>query len=425
MPPTVEQITASTPELCEPLRVCVGGLAKESQQNEAIAREAVDRLGSQISELLADIPAASSVRQRLLSETLDYYERIADVSTDRDLAITYGKMGVLQSDLGQSARALTSLKRSQRIYGELASQSPDDLHQQLRWSISQNNLAQWFAQAGDLTVAATWFGKAIQLQTRLQTQGESNATIELAKTLSNLAGMLSDAERIDESREASTRAIKRLENVPNQSRLLSTIQSNLAGTIAKHDPRGAAELARHSLEHQVAELEVDAGNPKLATEVMLTLNTLATAQGQLSQHSDAIASLEQAVQIGQQLHARWPDQPAYRRDLVLSLNQLGLSLSVQHRLDEAGEALSQAMKHGRSLSDAFADSAEVQSMLGGVLNNLAFLKQQRGDVEAAKRLYDEAIEHQKVAVRLAPQIPRYQSFLRTQQTNLRKLRGES
>lgn len=400
-------------------------LAKESQQNEAIAREAVDRLGGQISELLADIPAASSVRRRLLSETLDYYERIADASADQDLAILYGKIGVLQGELGQWAQSLASLQKSQRIYSELASQTPDDGPQQLRWSISQNNLAQRFAQAGDLTVAAEWFGKAIQTQTRLQTQGHAGASVELATTLSNLAGMLSDTQRVNQSREAYTRAIALLENMPDQSRLLSTIQSNLAGTIAKHDPREAAELARHSLQYQVAQLEADAGNPKLATEVMLTLSTLATAQSQLGHHADATASLEQAVQIGQQLHTRWPDQPAYRRDLVLSLNHLGLSLSVQHRLDEASTALTQAIEHGRSLDVAFADSAEVQSMLGGVLNNLAFLKHQRGDAETAKRLYDEAIEHQQIAVRLAPQIPRYRTLLRTQQTNLRKLRGES
>lgn len=81
----------------------------QSQHDRAIMREAVDRLGMQIAELLADIPAADSVRHRLLTETLDYYQRIANAGTiatadDQqrlDLAVTYGKIGLFQSELGQ------------------------------------------------------------------------------------------------------------------------------------------------------------------------------------------------------------------------------------------------------------------------------------------------------------------------------------
>ena len=80
-------------------------------RNEKIARESIERLGSQMAELLSDIPAAAPVRRRLLSETLDYYQRFAsdighDPSLRKDLAITHGKIGTCQKELGSSDEAV-------------------------------------------------------------------------------------------------------------------------------------------------------------------------------------------------------------------------------------------------------------------------------------------------------------------------------
>ncbi|TWU39968.1 Tetratricopeptide repeat protein [Novipirellula aureliae] len=416
----------------------------QAQHDRAITREAVDRLGMQISELLADIPAANSVRQRLLSETLDYYKQIAaaEVIDDRDsqqridLAVAYGKIGIFQSELGQSADATASLRESERLYGVLAQDSPDDADVHLQWSISQNNLAERLAQVGDLQSAAEWFAKAIATQKRL------GNNVELAKTLNNLGGMLSDAGNVSESQQAYERALALIdgggrgnESVPDagtrdlvhyeERTLQSTIRSNLAGLLAKHDPHQAATLARQSLQYQLELLAKDPGKPKLATQVMLTLNTLADTQTQIGNHASSVESLRQAVEIGRQLHTRWPDQPSYRRDLAISLNHLGLSLSALGELNQAQSVLQQAAEQGRALLEVYGDSAEVQNMLGGILNNLAFLAGRIGDRHTASLLYEDAIVHQQIAIDLAPKILKYQSSLKTQQTNLKQLRGES
>ncbi|MDA8745514.1 protein kinase [Rubripirellula amarantea] len=401
--------------------------AAQSQRDKAITREAVDRLGVQISELLADIPAANSVRHRLLLETLEYYQQIAKNSESNipsedqqfDLAITYGKMGVFQGELGQATQAIKSLQESERIYAALSQQSPRDDKINLQWSISQNNLAQRLAQSGDLQSAGHWFAKAIETQNRL------GAKVELARTLNNLGGMLADAGRIEESQDAFQKSLGLLSDSDQHASLQATIGSNLAGLLAKHDPMRATQLAKNSLEQQLDLLERDPSDPKQATQVMLTLNTLATSLTQVADHRGAVESLQQAVQIGQQLRTRWPDQPTYQRDLVLSLNQLGLALSATGDLTQACRVLDQAVQHGQSLNQAYAADAEVQSMLGGLLNNLAFLKQRLGDHRSAKRLYEDAIKHQQVAIGLAPQSPLYQASLKTQQHNLKKLRGES
>ena len=397
----------------------------QSQQDRAITREAVDRLGMQIAELLADIPAADSVRHRLLTETLDYYQRIADAGTVAiadnqqrlDLAVTYGKIGLFQSELGQPAKATHSLRESERLYAELAGNSPDDSELNLQWSISQNNLGLKLAESGDLETASTWFARAISTQKQL---GDS---IELARTLNNLGGMLADAGNTDESQQTYERALSLLGSESDSLR--STLQSNLAGLLTSRDPDRATSLAKESLTVQMGTLQQNSSDPELATQVLLTLNTLAEAQTATGEYHDASSSLRQAVAIGTQLHNRWPDHPSYRRDLAFSLNQLGLALSGSGELTAAREALHQAATHGRRLRETVSQNAEIEHMLGGILNNLAFVAAKIGDRTVAHEVYAEAIKHQQRAIALAPQNQKYQATLRTQEINRTKLGGES
>lgn len=103
----------------------------QASRNEQTAREAIDRLGTQMAESLSDIPAANAVRRRLLGETLDYYRRIAsetsaDGTIGKDLAITYWKIGEFESELGSSKEAIEALKRSEQLFATLAERSPQD-----------------------------------------------------------------------------------------------------------------------------------------------------------------------------------------------------------------------------------------------------------------------------------------------------------
>jgi hypothetical protein len=318
-----------------------------------------------------------------------------------------------------------SLEESQRRYEHLAEQFPTDTAIQLQWSISQNNLAETFADSGDFNSAAKWYAKAITIQNRLQSESNEAATTELATTLNNLGRMLTDSENADEAETVFQRAIDLLGESSAHGNLRSTIQSNLAGLLARRDASRATEIARQSLVAQLEQLEANPGDAKAATQVVLTLNTLASAQAGQSQHREAIESLRQAIEISGQLRSRWPDQASYRRDLGISLNQLGLSFTAVGRTDRAANAFEQASKHARALLKVYGDDAQLHSMLGSTLNNLAFLKQQLGDHLTAKTLYNEAIQHQQLAVSLAPQVPRYQVHLSKHEHNLQNLRGES
>lgn len=408
--------------------------AEQSHRNEIISRDAIDRLGNQMAQLLKGIPAANAVRHQLLQETLDYYQQFAAAPsvhgyTDRrrseDLAITFGKMGVLQSELGDRAAAIESLKTSEQYFQKLVANHNRDHSLQLSWSISQNNLGDELSRSGDVVEASNWFTLAINNQKRLHKNGNAAATVELAKTLNNLGAMLASTDNLDEAKVAYSQAIEILDGLNAEANLRSTVQSNLAGMLAKEEPAVAMELARESLTQQLTRLESNSGDPQLATQVIVTLNTLAKAQAESSDHQAAVQTLRQAVDVGRQLHTRWPEQLPYRRDLVVSLNSLGMSLSEIKRLDQAGVILEQAAKHGRYLDVKLANNAEIQSMLGGVLNNLGFVKQQLGDDVNALQCYHEAVQRQQAAASLAPGVQRYRRLLEKHQFNLSRLGGES
>ena len=407
--------------------------ATAAKKNEGIAREAIDRLGTQMAELLADIPAANSVRHRLLNETLDYYNLLAQESTssdssDRDqqldLAVTHGKIGSIQNELGLADDARRSLEESERRFEVLAKQFPDDTQLQLQWSISQNNLAENLAASGVFDSAAKWFAMAIETQNQLNPGSEETVTNELATTLNNLGRMLTDSGNASEAEAVFQRAIDLLGNSSRYSKLRSIVQSNLAGLLARIDGSRAAEIARQSLKTQWEQLERFPGDSKSATQVVLTLNTLASAQADQSLHRDAIDSLRQAIKVSRDLRSRWPEQASYRRDLGISLNQLGLSLSSVGRTERAISAFEEASKHARALIRVYGDDAQLHSMLGSTLNNHAFLIQQLGDQRTAITLYRDAIGHQRLAVNLAPQVTRYQVYLSKHEHNLRNIRGE-
>ncbi|MEM6778013.1 MAG: protein kinase [Planctomycetota bacterium] len=449
--------------------------AAQAERNEQIARDAIDRLGTQMAERLAGIPSAYSVRRRLLSETLDYYERLAKapVAEDEerswrrqlDLAMTHGKIGEYQGELGEHQRAIDALQESEAIYARLASLQPTHLELQLQWAICQNNLAQRIAQSGELDLAAAWFAKSVANHSRLQSLLGQTGRLELAKTLNNLGVMLTDAQNVDEARSAYRRAIEALNpiastdpietefetpahspdhpggsarsrsgQVPQVARavpphppfaLRATIQANYAGLIATSDPEKATELAYEALRYQLDRLEADSGDVQMATEVVSTLHTLAKAYMELDQMDFAIDPLNQAVDISEKILTRWPDQPSHRRDLVISLDHLGRAYSAAGQLEQAYDIFQRAQTHGRFLVSRFDGDAEVHSLLGGVLNNLAFLIQRRGDDAAARECYADAIEQQQVAVKLAPNETRYQDYLQRHQHNLRRLGVDS
>ena len=212
----------------------------------------------------------------------------------------------------------------------------------LHWSTSQNNLAQALVRGGKLEDAARYFARALFtqrkiVQSRVDAEGrhvESQAAVAaLATTLNNLGLLLTQTEANTEAERSYIEAVGLLTedgikpDMPSQQQL-AAVYTNLSGLLTRTSPERAVEYARQALDGQLDALEAQPSNVKLATQTIVTLNTL-----------------------------------------------------------------------------------------GGVLNNVGFLCQQLGDQQAATDAYQEAVEHQSIAVRLALEVKRYRQYLRKHQEN--------
>lgn len=408
-----------------------------AEQGRRLAHETIDQFGSRVAELLADIPAAGGVRRELLRDTLVYYEQLAS-STGNDpalrhtLAVTYGKIGSLHSQLNAIEEAIEALRTSEALYAELAETASGGAAVKLEWSISQNNLAQSLQQAGRLEDAGRVYAQAMKLQETLYAEEpDENVGRKLATTLNNLALLLSESGADAMAEEYFMRAITLLqpnpESLPNaeQTQQFAAVLANLSGLLATQKPSAAVEFTRQALHYQSEALESNPADAKLATQVVVTLNTLGKSLTHAGQTQAAIDALARAIDIGEQLVARWPNQPTYHRDLVISLNLYGLSHSRTGQLSEAKQAFERALLYQRKLAEQFATDAETQSMLGGVLNNLGFLYKQLGDSRSARDAFDAAVRHQSVAVRLAPEVQLYREHLEKHKYNLAAVKEAS
>lgn len=410
--------------------------AQRAQQSERLAREAVDRLGGKMAELLSDVPSAQPIRRQLLRETLTYYQTFAEQASNdpelrRDLAVTYGKIGTFQDELSSGREAVDALTRSEQLYGQLARETPWDPRLQLDWSISQNNLAQSLHRAGELEKAAVSFTRAIETQERLARRYDDSVyPFRLSTTLNNLGLLLADADALSEAEDRYQRSIRILRDLKgteldSQSRhQLGTVLSNRGAMLSTVKPQVAIESAREALAIQTKELTADKGNADLARQVVITLQTLGMAYVSHGEPGAAIKSFEEAAEMGTQLLVRWPDQPRYRSDFVITQNHLGLALSRSGRLAEARVAFNAALDHQRGLQADYPNDAETQSMLGGVLNNLGFIQNELGDRRQAIETYAQAVKHQSDAVSLAPHVDRYQGFLRKHRYNLDRMESQ-
>ena len=412
------------------LKTTADNQATRAETKERLARAAVERLGSDTAKLLEEIPAADDVRRRLLAETLSYYQQLAaDSRSDQflafELAVTLGKIGVLQAELGETANAIESLTDSERSFAVLQSQRPSDAGMQLEWSISQNNLGDVFAGDGQYEAATRCYTKAIKIQRQLITQSDAGdrARIQLATSLNNLGVLLTECDAPDHAADQYSEAVNVIDGLQNCELLRASIQRNLSKAIAQTHPARAIELAQLALATYTRRLDQQPSNSLVAHEVVVSLDRLGSAHLAAGQLKDAYQSFQTCAQIAGQLEARTPGHPKSLRCLVSAWNHLGLVSARRERFALAVKELQRSQQYADQLLKALPNHAGTQSLIASLSSNVASIHQQRGNEHATARSLRQAILHQRNAVSLAPEVAKYRQTLEEQQRQLKQVQA--
>jgi tetratricopeptide (TPR) repeat protein len=133
-------------------------------------------------ERLGDMESVFHPEQGLASyqQALEIRQELAaadprDVQAQRDLSVSYNKLGDVQLQLGDTAQALASYQQGLEISQELAAADPRDAQAQRDLSVSHNKLGDAYLQLGDTARALTSYQQGLEIRQKLAATDPGNA----------------------------------------------------------------------------------------------------------------------------------------------------------------------------------------------------------------------------------------------------------
>jgi tetratricopeptide (TPR) repeat protein len=115
----------------------------------------------------------------------------------RDLSVSYNKMGDLYRALGQGESARTSYQRALEIIERLSLSEPDRADYQRDLSVSYNKMGQLYLSLGQLEPALEAFERDLEIAERLASAEPDRADyqVDLAISLTKVGGIRGSAGR--------------------------------------------------------------------------------------------------------------------------------------------------------------------------------------------------------------------------------------
>lgn len=399
---------------------------EQAKQSSQLARDAVDRLGSQVAELLADIPSAILVRKKLLEETLQYYESFVSLSFDdpalqQELASTHEKIGSLFFEIQNLPKAIAAFRKSDTILAELIRKEPDNPLLSLKRSVCENNWARASQAAGEMEEAAKLLMRALERQNKLLSDSKLDVSLELATTENNLGLLLAEIGSTEKSLPYFQQAIQRLEATEPHGQRMAFAQLNLANNLASQWPERAVTCAERSIEILSKELLSQTNNLKLSLNKARALSIIGTARLKQERTVEAIDALEHAVDVVRRLASLWPEDSALQQQLAIDYSRLGMAFGSIHENRKASVNLEFASEIQDRIVQSSPDDHKAQVILAGILNQLGTLTWSLGDREAARRAFEKSIRFQRMALLNAPESLQYRERLNSYENQLDSL----
>ena len=389
------------------------------------AQEAVDRLGVQVAQGLANVPGADQVRKELLQETVRYYRDFVEQAAEdpvlrADLALTYSKIGTLAGEMGSSEEAIAAHQLATGLFEQLAAEHPGDPDYRRQLAICRNTLGLALSRSGRTDLAHLAYDDAIRLQKDLVAGAEDSGLClgELARSENNL-GLLqiktgSARAAVASFREAIALQKRLLAADPdNPERLqdLAASWNNLSTLYVDRQPSEAVPLYEEALAYRLKAAAARPAELKYRSDVALTYNNLGSVQSRIGRLADAVASYEKAIEIQCELVHAAPAQRAYRQDLSVSFNNLGLARNKLNSPAEAERSFRRALDLQEAMIRENPGDVGAQSSLGGIHNNLGMVLEGLDRTAEAAESFRKAVEHQQIALQHAPSVSQYRLFL--------------
>jgi eukaryotic-like serine/threonine-protein kinase len=312
------------------------------------------------------LPGATPARKLIIQDALEYLDSLAreasdDVSLQRELAMAYEKVGDVQgwdvrSNLGNTAGALQSFRKSLAIRQALAHARPDDPQVRSDLAEAYTKVGDVLLQTGDHIEALKNMDQALEIRKQLATASphDKDAQLNLAIVYDGIGNALAEDNKLDLSL-ASTR----------QS--LTIFESLLAAE--PNNPRYGRDVA---LEHK-------------------EIGGIYEATGKLPA---ALDEYQKALPVDEALAAENPNDALARRDLAIDYANAGDILLKTGDTFRALQRYKQAVEIDEKLAQADPKDAWAQRYL-------AYNYHRMGDALLKTRDRERALAFHRKALKVA------------------------
>ena len=317
-------------------------------------------------------------------------------------------IGNVLSDQNRGQASEPYLRRAIEVYGPIADKHPDDV--QIRFDLAKGyiNLGELLRTRGDTRKAVDSYlkGRAINESLVKASPDKPRYRENLAGNLVDLALALEvfDPSRVKETYRTALAIYEKLvadhpDNIDYRIGQAVCIR-NFGPVLARAKrPQEAKALYQKAL----AVLEVKDGQLETAERLRVqasVLNNLGEMQTEIGQ-PEAQKSLRAALVIFQRLADRTTASREDRHHVAIAQNNLGDNLLKLHRLEDAAPFFAQSAALLEKLVAEAPNDIDLHSHVGIVLEGQGSLLFETGKLAEARSATENAVAHQRQALRLS------------------------
>jgi tetratricopeptide (TPR) repeat protein len=382
--------------------------AAEADQNFQLAQQVVDQFFTRVSEKqLRDIPGFQHVRRELLQSALAYYQDFAqrhrqDSKVQSEVARALFRVGVLEHELGNSAKAIEAHEQAMTILEPLVQASPTDPN--LRLELAKNNgnigFIRWWEEDGNRK-ALPWFERAVPLLEELVAEDPANLDARkfLAACYDDMGQMRPEVPTAQANAYLRQGMDQRQELVrlqpeePEYRYLFAGSWINLGEFAAGKDQSvlECFDKAYTLLQDLTRKHPQVFKYRKTLAEVCGNLGNKLSEQGKLK---DALVYLRQGRDVVDQVARRNPDVIDFQLALASNCNNLAEALDKLGQQKEALENYEAGQRAIAKLAEDHLDNVYLASTLGTLYANHAGLLARRKCFSEALSGYSRAAKWQ-------------------------------
>jgi serine/threonine protein kinase/predicted Zn-dependent protease len=393
---------------------------ERADKNLSRAREAVKEylLRTSESPLLAS-GDFQGLRKELLETAIPFYEEFVRQDQENpDLELERGRafddLGFLREGIGDQERALADFEEAKSIFRRLAASYPNNSIYRLRLAEALNSRGGVLRDLGRLDAAEGEFREGITLLDQLL--NEKPATSEplesLARIQGNLGLLYKDSGRLSEAESMLREAVATREKLVAENPDSLPLRGQLAhswnnlGALFRAlrratEAEGAFEKVLEILDPDLVK-RIAGGSPEPAKyrhQRGMAWNNLGMMRSAAGRLEDAEQALRQALAIKERLAETFSSVPQYRKELATSFNNLGTVLTSLNRLDEGRTAYEKAIHLYERLAADSPGGTPYVVELAGTYSNMGRLIGDQGQLEQSLPWLTKAVEILEDALR--------------------------